>query len=86
MTQTEYYTAPSQEVFDEIKQAAIEIWEGYDDSYGYASEKINQIKNLQNASDNAWYMVAMFDRSNQTKLMRLVSAQTCDLIKYAMES
>ena len=32
-----FYIPPTQEVFEEIKGKAIEIWSGYDDTYGYAT-------------------------------------------------
>lgn len=86
MTIDEYYTAPSQEVFDEIQRAAISIWSEYDDTYGYASGKIVRIKDLQNVQDNAWYMVAMFDSLNQAKLIQRVSSDTEKLILNAMST
>lgn len=69
----DYYTAPPQEVFDDIKKNAIEIWKTYDDEFGYATKKIGRIKDLKNIRDNAWYMVAMFDPMNQRKLLLKVS-------------
>lgn len=80
MTEFNYYEAPAQHVFEDIKQAALSIWSSYDDTYGYASEKMNRIKDLENISDNAWYMVAMFDMPNQRKLLDLVQPETADLI------
>ena len=43
-----YYTAPSDEIFNEVKEKCIEIWKGYDDTYGYATDKIDGIENLEN--------------------------------------
>lgn len=80
MTVEDYYKAPPQKVFDEIKQASIEIWRTYDDEFGYATEKINSIKDLENVGDNAWYMVALFDIVNQHKLLEKVSQETADMI------
>lgn len=60
-----YYTPPPQEQFNELKRKAIKIWGAYDDTYGYASEKINKIKDLENVGDNFMYIVAMFDPNNQ---------------------
>lgn len=77
----DYYQAPSQEIFDEIKEAATEIWNSYDDTYGYATEKIDVIKDLKNLRDNAWTIVAMFDGSNQSKLLNLVSPEAADIIR-----
>lgn len=38
MNTKQYYTAPSQEIFDDIKAAAITIWNTYDDTYGFLQE------------------------------------------------
>jgi len=43
-----YYTAPTNEIFEEVKAKAIEIWQTYDNTYGYADEKVNKIKDLEN--------------------------------------
>ncbi len=71
-----YYEAPDQDVFEDIKANAILIWQTYDDTYGYATEKINRIKDITNISDNVWYIVAMFDQSNQKRLINLVNEKT----------
>lgn len=71
MTTEEYYNAPSDDIFEDIKQAAIKLWYQVDtdiDCFGYATEKVNRIKDLKNISDNAWYIVAMFDHGNQRLL------------------
>jgi len=84
MTQEEYYKAPSQEVFEEIKAAAIKLWPMIDsdnDKYGYATSKINRIKDIQNVSDNAWYIVAMFDYNNQRKLINMLSPSTAAIVE-----
>jgi len=67
-----YYDPPTDEVFKKIKKAAISIWKSYDDTHGYASGKIDRIKNLDNIQDNAMYIVAMFDFDNQAKLFDIV--------------
>lgn len=71
----DYYTAPSDEIFNEIKEKAIEIWQTYDDTYGYASEKINRVKEITNVRDNWGYIVGMFDNPNQQKLLSKLSPE-----------
>lgn len=75
MTDKEYYTAPSDEVFEDIKQASILLWKTYDDTYGYASGRVERIKNIQNYKDNYAFMVALFDPINQLKLSFAVNRQ-----------
>ena len=84
MTIDEYYTAPPDEIFNDIKENAIKLWQTYDDKYGYATEKINSIKDLENIQDNAWYMVAMFDNLNKKKLLTMVKYKTALIILDAL--
>ena len=74
-----YYDAPPQEVFEQIKEKSIEMWNTYDNTHWYVDEKVNRIKDLENVSDNAWYMVAMFDSSNQRKLVSKLEWQARDM-------
>lgn len=70
-----YYTPPKDEIFEEVKEASITVWEGYDDTHGYATEKINRIKNIPNVGDNFMFMVAMFDGNNQMKLSSYLTSE-----------
>ena len=79
-----YYDAPSQEIFDDIKENAIKIWNTYSDKFGYRSEKINRIKNIKNIEDNAWYIAAMFDSNNQAKLINMIQPETAEMLKQAI--
>jgi hypothetical protein len=84
MSQENYYTAPSDEVFEEIKQKSIEIWQTYDDTYGYATEKIDRVKEIKNVKDNYMHIIGMFDSTNQAKLFIELSAETKIKIMEAM--
>ena len=70
---SDYYTAPSDEVFNEIKEKSIEVWQTYDDTYGYASEKIERVNSISNYKDNWGSIVGMFDSPNQHKLLAKLS-------------
>lgn len=70
-----YYTAPSQECFDEMKRAATEVWSSYQEE-SYRSEKLGAIEKVENIRDNFMYLLAMFDQSNQRKVGALLSPQT----------
>jgi plastocyanin domain-containing protein len=71
-----YYSAPPQECFEDMKNCAIQIWKGYDNEYGYADEKINQIKDIGNVKDNFMYILAMFDDINQRKMGDILLEET----------
>ena len=79
-----YYTPPTDEQFDELKEKAIKIWRQYDNTFGYVDEKVNSIKDLQNAGDNFMYIIAMFDMLNQTKLADMLSNETRTAVRDRM--
>ena len=70
-----YYTTPPEDVFNEVKKAAIEQWKTFDDTFGYATNKINRIKDLPNVEDNFMFIVSMFDPIQQRKLRNKLSAK-----------
>lgn len=75
-----YYTPPTDDIFNEVRNCAIQIWRGYDDTYNYATEKISRIEDIGNVGDNLMYIVAMFDMPNQTKLGAMLSEDARDAI------
>jgi hypothetical protein len=65
----------------------MELWKEVDtdnDRYGYASEKINSIKNIQNVGDNFMYMIAMFDHLNHRKLTQKLTETAREEIRNRM--
>ena len=82
MTTEEYYITPAEHIFQDIKRNAKKIWSTYDDSCGYATEKLERI-DIENIADNAWYIVAMFDQPNQNKLLDMVEPETAREIRRA---
>ena len=60
---------PTDEVFEDIKTASIEIWKTYNNQFGYVDEKVDSIKKIENISDNAGFIIAKFDYQNQNKLI-----------------
>ena len=81
MSQDLYYIPPSQEIFDEMKREAIKLWNTYDNTFWYATEKIDRIKDIQNISDNFMYILAMFDSNNQQIIKNFVSKECLEEIK-----
>lgn len=84
-----YYTAPENKTFNEVKEACMKLWKQVDsdgDKYGYATDKINSIKDIKNVSDNVMYMVAMFDANNQATLAQNLSEDTRTAIRNRMRA
>lgn len=81
-----YYLAPDENIFQELKEGAINIWKTYSDEFGYSSEKINSIKDVKNVSDNFMFLVAMFDGQNQRLLSSILSEECKKEIRIRMEA
>lgn len=79
-----YYTAPSQEVFDEMKEKCIELWQEKDNAGGYVDEKVARIKEIGNVSDNFMTLAAMFDSENMKLLAEKLSEKTRQEAKIRM--
>lgn len=79
-----YYIPPTNEIFNELKEAAIKVWKEFDDAHGYATNKINRIKDITNVQDNFMYIVCMFDINNQRKLSNLLSVETRKAVRDRM--
>ena len=72
---------PTQEIFDEMKNIATDIWNTYDNQFGYVTEKLERINSFDNIQDNAMVFYRMFDWENQTTFKTLVSESTLNYIK-----
>lgn len=70
-----------QNIFNDIKQSSIQIWKSYDDTYGYATEKIDRVNDIENYSDNYSFIVGMFDAHNMRKLMNMVQPKTKEFLE-----
>lgn len=73
---SEYYQAPSDKSFEDMKRVAIERWRSYDPTYGYPDEKIDSFKDIKNIGDNFMYIFAMFDVQNQRLVVERLKATT----------
>lgn len=71
-----YYTAPTDEAFEELKRESIKLWNTYDNTYGYVDEKVGRIEGMENIRDNFMFMFAMFDHINMAKIVRELSTET----------
>ena len=71
-----YYTAPSDEIFEEVKKASIEVWSEKDSHPSYIAEKVERIESMQNISDNFMSIVAMFDTRNIATLRHKLSSES----------
>ncbi len=71
---------PSQEIYNEMKSIATQVWLSYDNTYGYVTEKLNYINNIENIEDNAMVFYRMFDNSNQETFRANATLQVLEYI------
>lgn len=62
-----------------LKEKAIVIWGFYDDTYWYATEKINRVKEIT-LKEDAYIIWNMFDFRNQVKLYKMLTEEEKELI------
>lgn len=81
-----YYTAPTDELFGEMKKACMEQWATHDNRYGYVDEKTSRIKDINNIQDNFMYMLAMFDHIGQRAVVSKLSQEAKNAVRERMIS
>lgn len=69
-----YYEAPSDEIFNEVREACAVVWKEVSDYPSYLEEKLTKI-DIDNVRDNFMYLVALFDVDNQRRLFSLLSEE-----------
>lgn len=63
-----------------LQREAELIWKTYDDTHGYATEKISYLKSFGNVGDNFGTIIGMFDIHNQRKLYDAVGPEAREAI------
>jgi hypothetical protein len=81
-----YYMPPKDSIFNEVRDRSIDIWNTYDDEFGYATEKINGIKDLKNTEGNFMFIVSQFDHWNRAKLAYMLSLEARNHVSIRMEA
>lgn len=71
---------PSITIFEEMKASAIAVWQTYDNTYGYVTEKLERINGITNVQDNAMVFYRMFDYENQARMRERLSQDSINYI------
>ena len=71
-----FYTPPREESFNELREVCIRFWNTFDDKFGYATEKIDRIKDLPNEGPNFVMMVQMIHPVAREVISKLLSLET----------
>ena len=76
-----YYTAPTDEIFEDMKSGALKIWKQVAQDPRYLSEKTSRVEQIGNIGDNFMYILAMFDINNQRLLVNILREDTKDAVR-----
>lgn len=74
------HETPSEQIFNEIKDAAKKVWNTKDNTYGYVTEKIERVDQLTNYADNVMVCYRMFDMGNQSLMRSELSPEAIQYI------
>ena len=72
------------EIFNEVKGLVTQIWETYDNTFGYVDEKMSIVNSLPQEWDSIILMIRMFHVHLQMKILENLSKETSDAIKLEM--
>jgi len=81
-----YYQEPSEELFNEMKTLAIQIWERIHDVRYWPNEKAEHIRRMWNVRDNFMTILAMFDEGNRQDLLDQASEELQEAVRLRIES
>jgi hypothetical protein len=76
------YLPPRQKVFDEIKKACIDMWNTFDNTYGYVDEKMERVEQIHNDGADVMFLLNMFHHNLRAFIISGLSPEAKDYIKY----
>lgn len=79
-----YSIAPSDDCFNDMKAAAMVVWNKYREPY--RSQKLERVKDIKNVADNFIYIFAMFDTENQIKVVAQLKEETKEALRERLVS
>jgi vacuolar-type H+-ATPase subunit E/Vma4 len=79
-----YYTAPSDEIFEELKAKVIELRIELDPKYHH--EKTAELKRIENHEDNFLWIFATLDSRNQRRILNKITQKTKEALKERVPS
>ena len=69
----------SKDALELLKRVAHQVWEKYDDTFGYRSDKQERNESVStDISDNVWFFWGQFDGENQGELVRRIQEEPED--------
>lgn len=75
--EVDFYKTPDAKIFNDIKKQSIALWKArYSDEFGYVTEKVQRINEIENYKDNWGSIFGMFDHQNQGLLMGMIQPET----------
>lgn len=76
------YLPPRQKVFNEIKKACVDMWNTFDNTYGYVDEKLFMVEQIHNVGGDVMFLLNMFHPSLRAFIISTLSPEAKDYINY----
>lgn len=76
-----WYIPPEQHILDDMYNTARDIWLTYDDTYGYATEKIEYLNHMKRNTRDYMLAWTMFDDTNQNKFAAKLQPESKEYLK-----
>jgi len=76
------YLPPRQKVFNEIKKACIDMWNTFDNTYGYVDEKLAIAEQIRNVGGDVMILLNMFHPTLRELIIFELSPEAKDYINY----
>lgn len=83
-----YYVAPSDECFEDMRQAAVKVWFEIATNMQYFEEKAGRLQRgeIHNIRDNFMYILASFSEDNARRVVSLLKPETVREVRARLES
>ena len=79
-----WYNPPEHYILSDMYNCARDVWLTYDDTYGYASEKIAYLGHMKDNPRDWMLCWTMFDDNNQNKFASLLLPESKAYLKRAV--
>jgi hypothetical protein len=76
------FRPPRQIIFDEIKGACIDMWNTYDNTWGFVDEKLALVEQIHNHGGDVMLLLNMFNPNMKEFIIKNLSPDAKDYINY----
>jgi len=75
------FKPPKQIIFNEIKGACIDMWNTFDNTWGYVDDRLFMVEQIHNTGGDVMFLLNMFDPPLRAYVISTLSPEARDYIK-----